>query len=151
MYNFGTHADTGNEVTLSQDLNNYAGETITAGSTVRGNIYDWGGGPVLLDQSFYTDLGSGFGPVNEQFISDGSWTRLRQLSLSYQLNTPGFREATKLQSVEISLTGRNLFLWTDVVGIDPDTNLGGSFFTKNMDYFNTPGSKSYLVSLVINY
>lgn len=151
MYNFGTHADTGNEVTLAQDLQNYAGETIPAGSTVRGNIKDWGGGPVLLDQSFYTDLGSGFGPVNQQFMSDGSWTRLRKLSLSYRLQTPGFQEATKLRSVEISLTGRNLFLWTDVVGIDPDTNLGGSFFTKNMDYFNTPGSKSYIVSLIINY
>lgn len=151
MYTFGTHGDLGNEVTLEQDLLNYAGELIPAGSTVRGNIHDFGGGPVLLDQAYYTTLGSGLGSVPEQFIEDGSWTRLRQLSLSYTLNSEAFREATKLQSVEVGVTGRNLLLWTKVDGIDPDTNFTGNYYGRGYDYFNSPSTRSFLFSVKINY
>ncbi|WP_244818797.1 SusC/RagA family TonB-linked outer membrane protein [Dyadobacter pollutisoli] len=151
MYNFGTHADTGNEVTLTADTKNYAGKTIAAGTTVRGNMKDFGAGPVLLDESWYTTLGSGFGSLKQQFVEDGSWTRLRQLSLSYRLDTDAFRKATKLQAIEFSVTGRNLFLWTKVVGIDPDTNMSGGPAGRNMDYFNTPGTRSFLFTLKVNY
>jgi TonB-linked SusC/RagA family outer membrane protein len=151
MYNFGTHSDTGNEVTLAADTKNYAGKTLTAGSTVRGNLTDFGAGPVLLDESWYTTLGSGFGSLKQQFVEDGSWTRLRQLSLAYRLDTEKFRKATKLQSVEFSVTGRNLILWTKIVGIDPDTNLSGGPAGRNMDYFNSPGTRSYLFTLKVNY
>ncbi|WP_229216536.1 SusC/RagA family TonB-linked outer membrane protein [Dyadobacter sp. 3J3] len=151
MYNFGTHGDTGNEVTLTQDTKNYAGKTLAAGSTVRGNLKDFGAGPVLMDESWYTTLGSGFGSLKEQFVEDGSWTRLRQLSLSYRLDSEKFRKLTKLQSIEFSATGRNLFLWTKVVGIDPDTNLSGTPAGRNMDYFNSPGTRSYIFSLKVNY
>ncbi|WP_229253761.1 SusC/RagA family TonB-linked outer membrane protein [Dyadobacter sp. NIV53] len=151
MYNFGTHADTGNEVTLAADTKNYAGKTLAAGSLVRGNMHDFGAGPVLLDESWYTTLGSGFGSLKQQFVEDGSWTRLRQVSLGYRLDGEKFRSATKLQSVDFSVSGRNLLLWTKVVGIDPDTNMSGGPSGRNMDYFNTPGTRSFLFSIKINY
>lgn len=151
MYNFGTHADTGNEVVLTKDMKNYAGKTIPAGTTVRGNLVDFGGGPVLLDESWYTTLGSGFGSLKEQFVEDGSWTRLRQVALSYRLDSEWFRNKTKLQFLELSVTGRNLLLWTNVVGIDPDTNMSGGPTGRNMDYFNTPNTRSFLFTVKINY
>ncbi len=151
LYNFGTHEDTGNEVTLSQDLVNYAGEVIPAGSTVRGNVEDFGAGPVLLNQSYYTTLGSGFSSLKEQFVYDASWTRLRELTLGYALNSATFQERTKLQSVTFSVTGRNLWLLTDVVGIDPETNLTGASNGRGMDYFNSPGTRSYVFSIAVNY
>ncbi|MEQ9438324.1 MAG: SusC/RagA family TonB-linked outer membrane protein [Cyclobacteriaceae bacterium] len=151
MYNFGTHADNGNEVTLTQDLVNYAGTVIPAGSTVRGNIEDFGAGPVLLDQDYYTTLGSGFSSLKEQFVYDASWTRLREVTLGYSLNSSAFRERTKLQSVTFSVTGRNLWLLTDVVGVDPETNLTGTSNGRGMDYFNSPGTQSFIFSLSVNY
>lgn len=151
MYSFGTHGDLGNQVTLSQDTRNYAGEVIPAGTTLRGNLQDFGAGPVLLDESWYTTLGSGFGSLKEQFVEDGSWTRLRHVVLSYRLNSEAFKRFTKLESADFSLTGRNLLLWTNVVGIDPDTNLTNNPSGRNMDYFNSPNTRSYLFSLKINY
>ncbi len=151
LYNFGTHEDTGNEVTLTQDLVNYAGAVIPAGSTVRGNIEDFGGGPVLLDQSYYTTLGSGFSSLKEQFVYDASWTRLRELTLGYALSSATFQERTQLQSVTFAVTGRNLWLLTDVVGIDPETNLTGASNGRGMDYFNSPGTRSYVFSITVNY
>jgi len=151
IYNFGTHADVGHEVLLSQDLYNYAGNLIPAGTLVRGNIGDFGGGPVLLDQSFYTSLGSHAGQLAEQFVNDGSWTRVREISLGYDLNSPKFRQWSKLKSVNITITARNPFLWTNIVGIDPETNVAGVGNSRGVDYFNNPSTRSLLFSLKINY
>ncbi len=151
--NFGTHADVGNEITLTQDLKNVQGKTIPAGTTIRANIGDFGGGPVLLDQAWYTSRGGGFGDavINELAINDFTWTRLREISLSYNLNTPGFRKATKLSSVLFTLTGRNLWLKTDIVGIDPETNQFGVTNGFGIDYFTNPGTRSFLFALQITY
>lgn len=151
LYNFGTHADVGNEVTLTKDLKNYAGKTIAAGSTVRGNIQDFGAGPVLLDQSYYTSIGGGFSTLVEQFVTDASWTRIREISVGYSIGSPKFRQKTKLQSIDITVTGRNPVLWTKMVGIDPETALNGASNSRGQDYFNSPNTKSLLFSIKINY
>jgi hypothetical protein len=152
LYGFGTHADVGNEVTLTQDLKNYRGAVIPAGSAVRGNIADYGAGPILLDESWYTTLGGGFGGsvINEFAIADGSWTRLRELGLSYNLKSKLLKK-TGLESVNLSATGRNLFLWTKIKGIDPDVNQFGTGVGKGIDYFTNPSSKSFVFGITINY
>ncbi|WP_223860862.1 SusC/RagA family TonB-linked outer membrane protein [Spirosoma validum] len=151
LVNFGTYADVGNEVTLAQDTYNYAGTLFKSGTTLRGNIANYGGGPVLLDQSFYTSLGGHSGQLVEQFVRDGSWTRIREITLGYQLNSPGFRKKTKLESVSFGVTARNPVLWTKVVGIDPETNVSGVGNARGVDYFNNPSTKSLVFSLKINY
>ncbi|MEM8967335.1 MAG: SusC/RagA family TonB-linked outer membrane protein, partial [Bacteroidota bacterium] len=153
LRNFGTHADVGNEVTLTQNLNNVAGDIIPAGTTVRGNIDDFGAGPVLLDESWYRGRGAGFGDgvMNEFAISDATWTRLREVSLGYTLNNDWLQNTTKLSSVEFSVTGRNLVLWTDILGIDPEINQFGVSNGFGIDYFTNPSTRSVLFSINITY
>ncbi|QJW92292.1 SusC/RagA family TonB-linked outer membrane protein [Spirosoma taeanense] len=151
LVNFGTYADVGKEVTLPVDMYNYAGTLFKAGTTLRGNIADYGGGPVLLDQSFYTSIGGHSGQLTEQFVRDGSWTRIREITLGYQLSSPGFRKKTKLESVNFAVTARNPVLWTKIVGIDPETNVSGVGNARGVDYFNNPSTKSLVLSLRINY
>ena len=97
LNNFGKTMETANEVTVTADeaskIKNYNGQTIdkltTANAdgsyTLRGNLEDFGGGKVLLDQSWYTGLGGGFGSVSQDYIKDASWFRLREISLNYNL------------------------------------------------------------------
>ncbi|MDF9798599.1 TonB-linked SusC/RagA family outer membrane protein [Catalinimonas alkaloidigena] len=153
LRNFGTHADVGNEVTLSQDLINVAGDVIPSGTTVRGAIEDFGAGPVLLDEAWYRGRGAGFGDgvMNEFAVSDATWTRLREIRLGYVLNNSWLRDVTKLNSVEFSVTGRNLFLWTDILGIDPEINQFGVTNGFGIDYFTNPSTRSVLFTLKINY
>jgi len=104
---------------------------------------------VVLDESWYRNgNGSGFGPVGEQFVQDGGWVRLREVGLSYHLN-PKHLVKTIFSSVDISLTGRNLWLDTDYTGVDPETNLTGTgvFRAEGFEYFNMPNTKSYGFSL----
>lgn len=122
--------------------------------TFRGSIVDFGGGPVALDQGWYTSLGGGFGPVSSQFIKDASNWRIREVTLSYSLNSNAFRKATKLTSIDFSLTGRNLFITgpdINYIGNDPESNLTGPTNGRGLEYFNNPATRSYLVSVKINY
>ena len=81
---FGTTTETANRVTLTEPLVNVKGTTFPAGTTVRGNIKDFGGGNVLLDEQWYRrSIGGGFGD-NQAYnfsIYDATWTKLREISL----------------------------------------------------------------------
>lgn len=151
---FGTTAITGNRVTLDKDLVNYAGVTVPAGTTVRGNIEDFGGGDVLLDESWYrTGIGGGLGD-NQAYnfaIYSATFTRFRELSIGYTLGSEKFRERTKLSNVNFSLSGRNLILWDKIPGVDPEINQTGVSNAKGLDYFTNPSTKSYFFSISVTY
>ncbi|MBS1543705.1 MAG: TonB-dependent receptor, partial [Bacteroidetes bacterium] len=152
LYYFGTHADTGHEVVSSTDLRKINGDVIPAGTPFRGQIKDFGGGPVALTQDWYRTSGSTFGGgATSQFIEKGTATRLRELTLSYNLRSPGLTRISKLSSVNFSITARNLILWTQYTGIDPDVNITGANTARGGDYFNNPNTRSILLSIKINY
>ena len=151
LLNYGRHQDSGIETVAQKDLFDYSGGLITSGTTFRGSIHDFGAGPVALTEPWYRGIGGYFSGVQEQFVEDGSWTRLRELTLSYSLKGAKFRKASKLSSIDFSFTGRNLFILTDFVGNDPDTNLTEVSTTRGIDYFNNPGTKSYVFKIIINY
>lgn len=151
---FGTSAEVGNEVTPSIDIKDRAGVLHLAGVPVRGNIRDFGAGPVLLNEAYYTTIGGGFGAsvINEFAVNNNaSWTRLSELTFGYSLNSKSFKKKTKLASMTFTLTGRNLAIWTDILGIDPQTNQTGVGNGFGIDYFTNPASKTYLFTLQIKY
>lgn len=150
LNNFGKTMETANEVTLTTATLNYAGSSIAPG-TVRGNLRDFGAGPRLLDQSWYTTLGGGFGPVAEQFVKSASWIKWRELSLSYNLDLKDKKYG--IQSITFTGTGRNLWLWTEAkdLGQDPETNLTGGSNGRGLQYFNAPNSKSLIFSINLKF
>lgn len=151
MLDYGTSASTGYERMAPQDLRTSKGTIITKGSSFRGNIRDFGAGPVALDQNWYTGLGGWFGNVYEQFIKDNTWTRLRTVSLSYSIVAPRLKEHIGISSLIIELSGRNIWVDSNIKGIDPDTNLNGSSSARGVTYFDNPGTRSYLATLKINF
>ena len=150
---FGTTAETANRLTLDQPLVNYRGNTIAAGTTVRGNIKDFGGGPVLLDENWYrTGIGGGFGD-NQAYnfsIADATWTKLRDLSLSYIWDDSRIK-SLGLSDVILTFTGRDLIYINEVDGIDPEINTKGVSVAQGVEYFTNPQTKGFLFSLTINY
>jgi TonB-linked SusC/RagA family outer membrane protein len=153
LRNFGIAPETANEVTLNEDVVNYWGDAYTSGETVRGNIHNFGGGNVLLDEGWYTGLGGGFGAVSEDFIHDASFIRLREVSLTYNFSKD-LLSKFKIGNLSVSLIGRNLALWSvfaDKYGVDPETNLTGVSNGRGLDYFTNPSTKSYLVKFSIGF
>ncbi|MEC7872370.1 MAG: SusC/RagA family TonB-linked outer membrane protein [Candidatus Neomarinimicrobiota bacterium] len=151
---FGTTAETANEVTLTEDLVNVDGNTVAAGTTVRGSVYDFGGGKVLLDEAWYRHgIGGGFGD-NQAYnfaVKDATFSRLRELSVAYDLVHPVI-SSMGLSSVTMRWTGRNLWAsYKELVGVDPAVNQSGVSSGFGLDYFTNPSTKSYLFSLTANF
>jgi len=158
---FGRTVFTANESIVDENIVNYAGlqaQNITYSiplgggkREVRGNVADFGAGPVLLDQTWYRSIGGGFGPVGIQFFKDATWVKLREVTLGYALNADILKKV-KISSIEFGVTGRNLYLWTkDDWGIDPETNLSGASKGRGLQYFNHPTTKSIIFSTKINF
>lgn len=151
LLDYGTSAATANEVTAPTDLKTYSGATIPAGTKFRGNIQNFGGGNVALDESWYTGAGGYFGNVMEQFIHDATWTRMREITLSYRLTSKALPKFTGLSSVDLEVSGRNLWIISKFKNIDPDSNLEGSGTSRGIMYFNNPGTSSFLFTLKLNF
>ncbi len=98
---------------------------------------------VKLGQTWRTSgEGSGFTGPTVDYLEDASWVRLRELTISYSFNK--MLKGSWVDNLEIYFTGRNLWLSTPYTGIDPETSLLGGSNAQGMDYFNMPGTKSYL-------
>jgi TonB-linked SusC/RagA family outer membrane protein len=97
---------------------------------------------------FQKYLGDGGGAA-EEAVTDVNWVRLRDVTLSYDFNVKKF---TAISNAQISFTGRNLWLNTNYKGVDPETSLTGAGSRINgLDYFNNPGSKSFIMSLKVGF
>jgi hypothetical protein len=104
----------------------------------------------VLDENWYTGDGGGFGNVAEHFIQDGSFLKLRDISLSYALPTKALVK-TPIGSASFGISARNFMLWTPYQGIDPETNLMGSSSAQGLDYFNMPSTRSYMFTVNLGF
>jgi TonB-linked SusC/RagA family outer membrane protein len=151
LNHFGISPESANESVAPVDLPTYRSTTIIpAGTTFRGNIQDFGGGPVALNQRWYQTDGGGFGAVGEQFVQDASWIKLREISLNYNF-TSEMLAFLGAKSGQLGLAGRNLLLITDFIGVDPEVNLTGASKGRGLDYFTNPGTKSVLLNLKLEF
>lgn len=91
----------------------------------------------------------GFLGLAETNIEDGSWVRLRELTLAYHFQ-PAFASRF-ISNVNIALTARNLLLFTKYSGVDPETNLRGDSNILGWDYFNLPSTKGWQIALDITF
>ena len=69
-----------------------------------------------------------------------NWFRLREVALSYRIKFKKY-----LDYVDLSVSSRNLYLNTNYKGVDPETSLTGAGSNlQGFDYFNNPGTRSYI-------
>lgn len=83
----------------------------------------------------YIAAATGVYNIEEWRIDDGSNVRIREISLSYNLG-----KVSKLfRDFSINFTGRNLFVWTNYIGYDPEVNAGGqSTLLRGIDFGAVP-------------
>jgi len=107
---------------------------------------------VELDPATYWSSfkGDAAGSAVSEAIYDGSWFRLRDVTLSYNINMHKYQKV--IRSIEVYVTGRNLWLSTDYPGVDPETSLTGAGSNNTgLDYFNNPGSRSYIFGIRLDF
>ena len=83
---------------------------------------------------------------SDRFIEDGSYLKLRELRLSYDLSLPWefLRGATLWASVS------NVYTWTKYLGSNPEVTGGSSPLTQGVDYGINPLSRSVQFGVKLN-
>jgi len=81
---------------------------------------------------------------------DGSFTRLRELAVSYQL-PQSWARAVKAQRWNVVMTGRNLAVWTPFTGVDPESTQSNTDNRGNEEFFATPPMRSWTLRMNFNY
>ena len=88
--------------------------------------------------------------VSTRFLENGSFMRLNNATLSYNLNAETVGLSNIFRSARVSVTGQNLFLVTKYTGFDPEINTGstiGGIQTFGIDYFTYPKARTVMISL----
>jgi len=119
----------GKIVSLTNYLGDYAG---TLESSLRGREIDWNKPGIFVKgiddstgvantdtvtaETYYQNLFH----LIEPYIYDGSYVKLRELRVSYDLPAAWASRFLAAQSASISITGRNLLTWKKVPNVDPE-------------------------------
>ncbi len=141
----------GKIVSLTNYLGDYAG---TMGSSLRGREKDWNDPGILVTGIDVKTCQAPPAPPNcqpnttrvtaetyfqslfhliEPYIYDGSYVKLRELRLSYELPARWAAWFLGAHAASIAVTGRNLVTWKHVPNVDPEFAYNSSNF-QGMEY-----------------
>ena len=92
--------------------------------------------------------------VSTRYLEDGSFLRLNNATLAYNLRGETIGLGNYLENIRISVTGQNLFVITDYSGFDPEVNTGltdGGIQTFGIDRFTYPTARTILFGLNVTF
>ncbi len=161
LYSYGTHKDTEVRADCSSGVTCTGNEHVIGApdSPLPGPVVGPGAGtPIPIGQNWYegaaigTGIGGLFGGTAEQFVEDGGYVKLREITVAYTLDGPWVQHLFGFSSIDVRVAGRNLHTWTKYTGYDPETSLGGAVqASRGLDYFNMPQTRSFVFSLTLNH
>jgi TonB-linked SusC/RagA family outer membrane protein len=107
----------------------------TPNNIVRGGVHD----PRAYQDLYSTALGN----INEAFIYDQDFVKLRELTLAYSF--PKFKGVT----INVSAFARNILIWSKLPNFDPESSQGNNNMGGYFERFSMPQTTSYGMGLNI--
>ena len=85
------------------------------------------------------------------YIQNGSYVKVREITLNYQA-PDSWAQKVKAKSLRMNLSGRNLFMFTDYWGFDPEfNNFGNQNFNRFIDLAPYPSSRQFFFSVDLGF
>ncbi|MFC5683768.1 SusC/RagA family TonB-linked outer membrane protein [Flavobacterium sp. MAHUQ-51] len=103
---------------------------------------------------FSNEAATNSNTVSTRYLEDGSYLRLNNATLGFNLNPKLIGLDNVLNNIRLSLTGQNLFVLTKYSGFDPEINTGssiGGIQTFGIDYFSYPKNRTVLFGLNVAF
>ncbi|MEO6731392.1 MAG: TonB-dependent receptor, partial [Ferruginibacter sp.] len=88
---------------------------------------------------------------SSKWIEDGSFIRLDNLSLGYNLNVS---KSSVLKNVRVYFSGQNLFLITNYTGLDPEVVSsvpGTGESPRGIDFFTYPRARTFMIGANVTF
>jgi TonB-linked SusC/RagA family outer membrane protein len=88
------------------------------------------------------------GRIQEEHIEDGSFVKLREMAITYDLG----KAIKGIENINISFVGRNLYSFDNYQGFDPETNSGGqNERVRGDDFGNVPIPRTFILRLGVRF
>ncbi|MCY4216704.1 MAG: TonB-dependent receptor [Flavobacteriaceae bacterium] len=88
--------------------------------------------------------------VTDRFVEDGSYIRLKTVSMGYSL-PPKLLNKVGISKFRIYVSGHNLWTLTDYSGFDPEVSTHGSGLTAGVDYGSYPRARTFVTGLSMTF
>ncbi|SFU60601.1 TonB-linked outer membrane protein, SusC/RagA family [Porphyromonadaceae bacterium KHP3R9] len=86
-------------------------------------------------------------PLSSQYVEDGSYVKLRNLSVGYRIP----KSVVSFATLRLSLSAQNLLVFTKYKGYDPEISSTNDDMNSGMDWFAYPNSRSISFGVAIEY
>jgi TonB-linked SusC/RagA family outer membrane protein len=101
-----------------------------------------------------SDPNRNFSTVSDFYIEDGSYLRVKNISLSYSIPEKLLRKVKGLSNLTIYARGQNVFTFTKYSGYDPEVSsayFGSPTMTGGIDMFNYPRPQTWLAGIKVDF
>ena len=95
--------------------------------------------------------------ISSRFLEDGSYLRLKAITLSYRFNSDFLRRMA-ISNASLYVTGQNVLTFTKYTGFDPEVSTYGNDGNSNVkniaqgiDYGAYPQSKAFIIGLNVTF
>ncbi len=92
--------------------------------------------------------------VIKPYIEDGSFVKLREINVGLDVPQRMFGQLMRagVETMRLSLSGRNLWMWTNYTGLDPEVaNFGAAAIRNNLDIGAYPPSRSFFFNVTLGF
>ncbi|MNX77929.1 TonB dependent receptor [compost metagenome] len=106
--------------------------------------------PENQTNSLYRVGGQGPAVYSSRTIEDGSYLRLKTLSLGYTFNADQLRRL-RMKSIRLYVAAQNLVTWTKYSGLDPEVSTRPGALTPSFDWSAYPRPRTMTVGIDLNF
>lgn len=86
------------------------------------------------------------------YMQNGSYVKLREITLNYDAPEAWAKKVPGARSLRFNVSGRNLMMWTDYWGFDPEfNNFGNVNFNRFIDLAPFPPSRQFFLSVDLGF
>ncbi len=157
VYNYTAYEATApNNINLSRNFLNSAYEYARIGVDDSGNTVITNSG-TDVPRINVDDLNGNYSRHSTRFVEDGSFVRIKNITVGYNLPASMIRKSGFMNSMRISLSAQNIYTFTNYTGYDPeigaytDRNVSASNQAIGVDNGRYPSVALYTASVGIQF
>lgn len=89
--------------------------------------------------------------VSDRFIENGSYLRLKNISLGYSLPVQKWSIGKWVKGINVYVSAQNLFTITGYSGADPEVSATGSDINSGWDFLQYPSVRTYTFGMKLKF
>lgn len=128
-------------------MDRFGASKASADARDNGGVYVNNG--LMNPKEYYTISGSGTTGALANYVYSMTNIRLREVSLGYSFPIKWFKN--KIQGLDVSLIGKNLFMFYNKAPFDPEVTASTGTYYQGFDYFMQPSLRSFGFNVKIKY